>query len=185
MTARIRANPWRKRKERKQGFVPRIWILHKEIRLPWNDEFDRWHLKHFPESVHAHVFLDQISLMEEFLTADAWAVVPFSVGYRLREKGIPIQRLTDAPPGRMIWYLVPKEKENPLVKSFFFHLRIYLKTLQSEDFETKESEQLYCWLSWKKDSRGRFCRMLRRITIHMPKNLPSVRKTGGLFFPFA
>lgn len=98
----------------------------REVRLPWNNEYDIWHLRHFPETIYPHVYLDQMSLMEEFIGSETWAVVPASVGYRLREKKIPLRMLEDGPPDRMIYYLVLEENENALVGRFLYHLNDYL-----------------------------------------------------------
>ena len=101
----------------------------REVRLPWNGDYDQWHIRHFPDHVYPHVFLDQMSLMEEFLTGENWAVVPITVGYRLKEREIPIWKLKDAPPDRMIYYLVRKENENPLIGRFLYYLNQYLEPL--------------------------------------------------------
>ncbi len=101
----------------------------REVRLPWNDEYDAWHMRHFPEDVYPHVYLDQMSLMEEFVGENTWAVVPASVGYRLQEKGIPLRRLENGPPDRMIFYLVLDGNENRLIGRFLYHLDACLRTV--------------------------------------------------------
>lgn len=104
-----------------------------EIRLPWSIDFDQWHIRHFADNVYPRVFLDQMSLMENFLTEDAWAIVPVTVGYKLREQGVSIRKLKDAPPDRMIYYLVHEENDNPLIGRFLYHLDEYLHSQESVD----------------------------------------------------
>lgn len=97
-----------------------------EVRLPWNNEYDQWHLQHFPDSIYPHVYLDQMSLMEEFLNEETWAIVPVSVGYKLAGKGVLIRSLTEGPPNRLIYYLLKEENENPLIRRFLYYLNGYL-----------------------------------------------------------
>lgn len=101
-----------------------------EIRLPWNGDFDQWHVRCFPDSVYPLVFLDQMSLMEEFLTDRTWAAVPVTVACRLQKKGIRIRELKGGPPRRIIYALAHEENENPLIGRFLFHLDRYLRTLE-------------------------------------------------------
>ena len=101
-----------------------------EIRLPWNGDCDQWHIRCFPDSVYPLVFLDQMSLMEEFLTDRTWAVVPVTVASRLEKKGIRIRRLKGGPPRRIIYSLVHEENENPLIGRFLFQLDRHLRAFE-------------------------------------------------------
>lgn len=101
----------------------------REVRLPWNNDYDQWHIRHFPDHIYPQVFLDQMSLMEEFLNEETWAIVPASVGYQLEKKGILIRKIYDGPPNRMIYYLVHDENENPLIGRFLYYLDLYLRSL--------------------------------------------------------
>lgn len=110
----------------------------KEVRLPWNNDYDQWHMQHFPDHVYPHVFLDQMSLMEEFLNEDTWAAVPVSVGYCLQEKGIAIRNLAGGPSDRMIYYLLREENENQLIEQFLQYLNEYLQKLERVDSYLKK-----------------------------------------------
>lgn len=110
----------------------------KEVRLPWNNDYDQWHMQHFSDHVYPHVFLDQMSLMEEFLNEDTWAAVPVSVGYCLQKKGIAIRNLAGGPSDRMIYYLLREENENQLIEQFLQYLNEYLQKLKRVDSYLKK-----------------------------------------------
>lgn len=98
----------------------------KEIRLPWTDDFDRWHKEHFDESVFPHVFLDQMNLMEEFLQENTWTFVPESVARKLAGKGFVTAECESAPPPRVIYYLVKSDRDQvpaELIESFLTLLK--------------------------------------------------------------
>jgi DNA-binding transcriptional LysR family regulator len=99
-----------------------------EVRLPWNQEYDSWHSQRFDESVYPNVFLDQMSLMEEFLTDENWAIVPWSVGEKLKEKGVRIYNLADGPTDRVIYYLVKNDEKKVMVDCVLQFLRTYIES---------------------------------------------------------
>ena len=76
-----------------------------EIRLPWNPEFDAWHEKWFDVSICPKVQLDQMSLLEEFLTGEYFAIVPLHVAHRLKSAACHICRLKDGPAHEIIYAL--------------------------------------------------------------------------------
>ncbi len=90
----------------------------REIRLPWNPEFDTWHEKWFDVTVYPNVSLDQMSLMEEFLTGENWAVVPLTVAKRLKRGGLHTCRIQEGPEDRIIYYLVPENRKQEIVGHF-------------------------------------------------------------------
>lgn len=92
----------------------------KEVRLPWNPEYDIWHDYWFGPASQPKVFLDQMSLLEGFLEREnVWAVMPASVGDAIGSKlGLNVWELKDGPPPRIIYYLLGKEKK-PMVTDLF------------------------------------------------------------------
>lgn len=59
----------------------------KEIRLPWNPEYDTWHDYWFGLGVRPRVMLDQMSLMEYFLREKGcWVIAPEYIA-RMLEAG--------------------------------------------------------------------------------------------------
>lgn len=99
-----------------------------EVRLPWNQEYDAWHRQWFDESISPNVFLDQMSLMEDFLKDENWAIVPWSVGEKLEEKGCHIYPLSDAPTDRVIYYLIKNDEKKELVECVLQLLRKKVET---------------------------------------------------------
>ncbi|PNV62410.1 LysR family transcriptional regulator [Clostridium sp. chh4-2] len=93
---------------------------HKEVRLPWNPEYDIWHDYWFQPAAQPNVFLDQMSLLEGFLQReDVWAVAPASVGHAIgRRLGLNVFELKDGPPPRIIYYLLGKERKPLLTEAF-------------------------------------------------------------------
>lgn len=98
-----------------------------EVRLPWNQEYDAWHRQWFEESIYPNVFLDQMSLMEDFLTGENWAVVPWSVGEKLKEKGIHIYSLKDGPADRVIYYLVKNSEKKEMTERVLALLKKHIR----------------------------------------------------------
>lgn len=89
-----------------------------EIRLPWNPEFDAWHERWFDVTVYPKVRLDQMSLLEEFLTDEHFAVVPALVAGKIRGGRLPFCRLEDGPPDEIIYYLTSGNKKGDMVERF-------------------------------------------------------------------
>ncbi len=91
-----------------------------EIWLPWNPEFSAWHDKWFDVSIYPKVQLDQMSLLEEFLTGKNFAVAPIMVAQRMKAESVHICRLEDGPEDEIIYGLTlpGNEKKEPLVRHF-------------------------------------------------------------------
>ncbi len=89
-----------------------------EIRLPWSPEFDIWHEKWFDITVRPSVNIDQMSLMEEFLTGENWVIVPLTVAKRLRDTRLQVCSMNDGPEDRVIYYLISGSGKRDLVDHF-------------------------------------------------------------------
>lgn len=101
-----------------QWVCPKELNPAKEIRLPWNPEYDSWHDYWFPGDERYGVCLDQMSLLEFFLSLeDLWAIVPYSVAYLLKNK-INIYELKDGPPDRIIYYLKRPNRQSREMELF-------------------------------------------------------------------
>ena len=92
----------------------------RELRLPWNPEYDLWHDFWFPPIQSPRVLLDQMPLLEYFLRQrDLWAILPVSAAERMTAiPGVRIRRLREGPPERYIYYLVKKPELPPLAEQF-------------------------------------------------------------------
>lgn len=99
---------------------PKHLNIKNEIRLPWNPEFDLWHEYWFGNIPEYKIFLDQMSLLEDFLAVkDVWAIVPMSVAQKInRHSKIKILNITEPPEDRIIYYLKSNEKKNGLIDKF-------------------------------------------------------------------
>ena len=101
----------------------------RELRLPWNPEFDLWHSFWFSGGDQPRAVLDQMSLLESFFSwqggwADSWAVTPMSVALAMRER-VPIQilELEEGPPDERIYYLLGRRRKQELLDAFLDCLR--------------------------------------------------------------
>lgn len=82
----------------------------KEIRLPWDPEYDMWHDYWYGPGVRPRVMLDQMSLMEYFLKEkDCWVIAPEYIACLLNVMGqFRLYDMVDGPPDTVIYYLVKK-----------------------------------------------------------------------------
>lgn len=99
-----------------QDVHPSQLDARKETKLPWNPEYDRWHEYWFGATAQPRVFLDKMSLMEQFVSLeDSWAIVPASVANRLeRNRGIEVHSIAEGPSDRICYYLLgPSRKPEP------------------------------------------------------------------------
>jgi len=96
----------------------------RELRLPWNPEYDLWHSFWFSASAAPRAALDQMSLLEDFFRwqdnwADSWAIAPAMVALALQDKcGAQIHRLEDGPPDEIIYYLLGRRRKPELTRAF-------------------------------------------------------------------
>ena len=102
---------------------PRELPPEREIRFPWNRGYDDWHARWFDESISPGVSLDQVSLLGCFLRGDGWAIVPRSMGERLREQGMRLFELREGPEDRTVYSLVREDGPEPPVERFLQYLK--------------------------------------------------------------
>ena len=93
----------------------------KELRLPWNPEYDLWHSFWFSAAAVPRAVLDQMSLLEDIFSwrgswADSWAVAPSMVALPMAEKlGLAVRRLEEGPGDEIIYYLLgPSGRKGPV-----------------------------------------------------------------------
>lgn len=96
----------------------------RELRLPWNPEYDLWHSFWFSEAAAPRAVLDQMQLLEEFfswrdLWPDSWAVAPAVAAAPLAKKlGLTVRALDSGPADEIIYYLRGPRREEGLVRAF-------------------------------------------------------------------
>lgn len=96
----------------------------KELRLPWNPEYDLWHSFWFSAAAVPRAVLDQMQLLEEFLSwrdlwADSWAIAPAVVAVPLSRKlGLALHSLENGPADEIIYYLRGPGQEESLTRVF-------------------------------------------------------------------
>lgn len=100
---------------------------HSEIFIPWNPEYQSWHDYWFGSATQYHSFMDQMSLLEYFLSwKDTWAVAPVSVADPVGKLPYVSIHQLDAPPSnRMIYYV---KKANHEIR----FEQVFLQTLYQE-----------------------------------------------------
>ncbi len=101
---------------------PKELDSHKEIFLPWNPEFQTWHDYWFGSSVQYHSYMDQMSLLEYFLSwKDTWAIAPFSVAEPISKLSYVSTHQLDAPLSDRIIYYVKKVNREIRFEEVFLH----------------------------------------------------------------
>lgn len=103
----------------------------REVRLPWNPEYDLWHGLWFRGGARPRLVVDQMSLLEEVFSRggvweDCWAVAPSIPARSIAQKtGARLHTLTEGPPEEVIYFLQgPRRKEEAA--------RLFLKCLREE-----------------------------------------------------
>ncbi len=97
-----------------------------EIRIPWSPEYDIWHDYWFQSSTDYAVNLDEMSLLEYFLSLEnTWAIVPISIAKKLHS--IHINHLIDGPEKIVMYYIKRLNSENKIIDLFVEHLQNQLK----------------------------------------------------------
>ena len=101
----------------------------KQIKLPWNPEYEMWHEYWFGSAIKPRVFLDKMSLMEHFLMIEeSWAIVPASAATQLSlDKKIRIHQIVDGPPDKRIYYLLGKKRKMNATYKFLEALDTYIE----------------------------------------------------------
>ena len=96
----------------------------KELRLPWNPEYDLWHSFWFSAAAVPRAVLDQMSLLAEFFSWrdswwDSWAIVPSVAAVPLSRKlGLTLRTLDSGPPDEIIYYLQGPRRKEELTRAF-------------------------------------------------------------------
>jgi len=96
----------------------------RELRLPWNPEYDLWHSFWFSAAAAPRAVLDQMSLLEAFFSWqdswwDSWAIAPALVAVPLSKKlGLTIRRLENGPADEVIYYLLGPRRKEELTGAF-------------------------------------------------------------------
>lgn len=105
----------------------------KELRLPWNPEYDLWHSFWFSPAAVPRAVLDQMSLLEEFFSwrgswSDSWAIAPAVAAVPLARKlGLVLRALESGPADEIIYYLQGPRREEVLTPVFLACLDRELK----------------------------------------------------------
>ena len=105
----------------------------KEIRLPWDPEYDLWHDYWFGPRVRPRVMLDQMSLMEYFLREkECWVIVPEYIARILTDQakdrgGLNLYEMEDGPPESVIYYLIKKGRSPAHAAGFLEVMRQVLE----------------------------------------------------------
>ena len=95
----------------------------KELRVSWMPEYDDWHDSVFPTGSQSLVYLEQMSMLEDFLSGDHWALMPASAIQRMKTLDVTVREIKDGPPDRITYYLTrAEEKENEAINRFLLCL---------------------------------------------------------------
>lgn len=91
----------------------------KELRVSWMPEYDNWHDTVFPTNAPPLVFLEQMSMLEDFLIGNNWAIMPATAAHRMRSNcDVSFAELENGPPDRVTYYLKRTEDNNDTIRNF-------------------------------------------------------------------
>jgi DNA-binding transcriptional LysR family regulator len=97
---------------------PRQLDPSKELRIPWMLEYDDWHDKWFPPVALPMVYIDQLSILEDFLNGENWSIMPISAAKKLYRKDVIIGEILNPPPDRVTYYLQRRDDERDTIRKF-------------------------------------------------------------------
>lgn len=104
----------------------------KQIKLPWNPEYNQWHEYWFGSTTHPLVFLDKMSLMEQFICLeDSWAILPASIANQLEHKiRIQVHEMQDGPSDRITYYLLGADRKPEPTNRLLHFLKEHLERIE-------------------------------------------------------
>ena len=90
----------------------------RELRIAWMPEYDDWHEKWFPPIAQPLLYLDQLTILGDFLTGENWSVMPISAAKRIRRKDLILSDINNGPPERVTYYLRRSDDERETITAF-------------------------------------------------------------------
>lgn len=105
----------------------------KQVREPWNPEYDLWHSFWFRSGARPRLVLNHMTMLEEVFFwrgdwADIWAVTPVMVARAVAEKtGARICALEEGPPDEIVYTLQGRRRKPELTQAFLECVRRELK----------------------------------------------------------
>lgn len=110
--------------------TPNMLDPEKQIRLPWNPEYDIWHSRWFPPDANPSLTADKMEFLEYFLNGEKWAVIPLLVAKRFKRKDVWICPMEGGPDDMTIYGLTKENRMNGQIRKFFECVRKELKTIE-------------------------------------------------------
>ncbi len=105
----------------------------REIRQPWNPDYDMWHSYWFRSGDNPRMTVNYFSLMEGAFSwrgkwENSWAIAPVLTAQMIASRtGARICGLEDGPPDEIIYYLLGQRRKEKLVESFLECVREQLR----------------------------------------------------------
>lgn len=110
--------------------TPNMLDPEKQIRLPWNPEYDIWHSRWFPPDANPSIIADKMEFLEYFLNGEKWAVIPLLVAKRFKRKDVWICPMEGGPDDMTIYGLTKENRMDGQIRKFFECVREELKTIE-------------------------------------------------------
>lgn len=108
----------------------------KELYIPWNQELKIWHAEQFREKLPPAIILEDLSLLDDFLQGDRWAIVPYTMCTRLAVNGVHVYAIPKDAPKRIIYYQCLGHAKKPAIKLVLSLLDKYLRTLPAASIQS-------------------------------------------------
>jgi len=99
---------------------PRDLNPARQLQLYWDSGYERWRQYWFGMMKQPNIWLDNITLLGDFLkNEDCWAVAPASVAFYLEQTGqAKVRRFVEGPPDRVIYYLTGNHSKREVMNAF-------------------------------------------------------------------
>lgn len=101
----------------------------RELRLPWNPEYDLWHSFWFSSGARPRAVLNEMAMLEAFFSwqdrwPDSWVIAPIMVAREIAARtGARLHTLEEGPPDEIIYYLQGRRRKPALTQAFLYCLR--------------------------------------------------------------
>lgn len=109
--------------------------MYNEIHIHYSEEYQKWHIQHFPEADHPKVTIGTLSMLEPFLNEkNTWAIVQRSIAEELSKANSDLCFKTLDNPFQYTTYFYhhkhPKSWMIPVIDLFMEELGDYLNSIQ-------------------------------------------------------
>jgi DNA-binding transcriptional LysR family regulator len=87
-----------------------------ELYVPWDIPFVQWHVGKREGTAAPRIVLEDLTLIDTFLSDGRWIIGPYSLGLYLQSKGAFLYDIQSPPPKRLTYYLTRGEEKSDAIQ---------------------------------------------------------------------